>query len=379
VFSELTVGSGSTIFKANKEGVFAGAVKFSTAPFRVGYNGALVANNISINGVDVSNVFTTGGAIITDIINARINTSSKYILSDFTFGATDYAGGVKAGDITWNTSTGAVTGGSGIVINRAGIIGAKNGVAKFTIDTNGDATFAGTLSAAAGTLGTITAGTFTGTTFRTASSAPRFEIDTGAMSYATTTATVFSLSFVNSGSYGDQGDMHIGGTSKYMDWDQSAGTLTIRGTLNADDISAGTLTGRTVQSSSGQGRIEMNNGDKLYFYDGSGNVQGTMYGESDDFRLQAADDFFFYNGTSISYKMSASRFIPNTSESLQLGSDSNRWWDIYGMNVLAKTFKTIDRGSPNEGITQNLEYVNHSGVDKVAVIKGGIIVDIYTA
>ena len=53
-----------------------------------------------------------------------------------------------------------VTGGTGIVINDRGIIGAASGVATFTIDsTTGNATFAGTLAAASGTLGSITIGT----------------------------------------------------------------------------------------------------------------------------------------------------------------------------------------------------------------------------
>jgi len=116
---------------------------------------------------DIAAAFGTGAnaqKIITDLVNARIDTSSKNILSDFNFGSTDYAGAVKAGDVTWNSTTGAITGGSGIIVYRGGIVGAKNGSATFTITTAGDATFAGTLSAAAGTLGTITAGTFNGVT-----------------------------------------------------------------------------------------------------------------------------------------------------------------------------------------------------------------------
>lgn len=99
-----------------------------------------------------------------DLITSKLNTSTKRILSDFNFGTTDYAGAVKAGDIAWNTSTGAITGGSGVVVYRNGIVGANSGVTTFSIDANtGNATFAGTLSGASGTFGTITAGTLDGT------------------------------------------------------------------------------------------------------------------------------------------------------------------------------------------------------------------------
>ena len=57
-------------------------------------------------------------------------------------------GGIRAGTITWNTSTGALSGGSGVAITEAGIIGAKNGVPSFTLDTNGNATFAGDINTA---------------------------------------------------------------------------------------------------------------------------------------------------------------------------------------------------------------------------------------
>jgi len=94
-------------------------------------------------------------------IDAVLDTSAKTILGDFTFSPSDYSGAFKTGTITWNTTTGAITGGTGIVINKLGIIGALLGVTKFSITTAGDATFAGTLSAATGSLGVITTGLIT--------------------------------------------------------------------------------------------------------------------------------------------------------------------------------------------------------------------------
>ncbi len=88
-----------------------------------------------------------------------LDSAAQTILKDFTFGTTDYSGALKTGDITWNTSTGVVTGGTGIIVNRNGIVGALAGTAKFALLSDGTATFAGALSAATGTFaGTVSAG-----------------------------------------------------------------------------------------------------------------------------------------------------------------------------------------------------------------------------
>jgi hypothetical protein len=90
------------------------------------------------------------GAIdsVGELITTNLNTSTKTILAGFTFNSTDYAGSLKTGNITWNSTTGAITGGSGIVINKKGIVGASSGVTTFSIDgTTGDATFKGTILA----------------------------------------------------------------------------------------------------------------------------------------------------------------------------------------------------------------------------------------
>ena len=56
------------------------------------------------------------------------------------------SGGIKVGSITWSSTTGQLTGGSGIAITEAGIIGAQGGVANFTIDTAGNALFKGDIN-----------------------------------------------------------------------------------------------------------------------------------------------------------------------------------------------------------------------------------------
>jgi hypothetical protein len=85
-----------------------------------------------------------GTDVAGETVSTTLNTQAKTILAGFTFGSSDYAGALKAGDITWNTTTGAVTGGSGVVVHKGGILGAAAGVATFTLNaTTGAATFAG--------------------------------------------------------------------------------------------------------------------------------------------------------------------------------------------------------------------------------------------
>ena len=114
-----------------------------------------------------------------NFIDSNLDTSSKKILSDFTFEDTDYTGAFKTGDITWSSVDGTVTGGSGILINAAGMVGANAGTETFTIDaTTGNATFYGTLSGASGTFGTITSGTINGVSLNIPNStSPLFSVD----------------------------------------------------------------------------------------------------------------------------------------------------------------------------------------------------------
>lgn len=116
----------------------------------------LIGTISSRSTATLASAINSSGNLVTDLINARIDSSAKTILADFNFGSGDYAGGVKAGTITWNTTTGAITGGSGIVVYRGGIVGAAAGVATFSIDAaTGSATFAGALSAVTGSLGAL--------------------------------------------------------------------------------------------------------------------------------------------------------------------------------------------------------------------------------
>lgn len=198
---EVLIGAGNTVFHATTKGIWLGSEQFNNAPFSVDMNGNAVVNSITLTGgvlkygktsfTDSTNAgyyisssgiyfgsaadatifkFTIGtgamsyaGNLINASGNVVLNSTAQTILKGFDFGTTDYAGAVKAGDIAWNTTTGVLTGGSGVAIYRGGIVGANSGVTTFSIDAiTGDATFAGTLSGASGTFGTVTAGTIDG-------------------------------------------------------------------------------------------------------------------------------------------------------------------------------------------------------------------------
>ena len=185
--AQLYTGSKST-FGSNNAGVYVGndGIKLGSA-FYVDTNGSLTASSITATGsitstsgniagtttigngsttaVTVGGAINAAGNLVTNLINSKLDTSSSTILSSFAFEASGYAGALKAGTITWDSNTGAITGGSGIVINAKGIIGAAAGVPTFSIDsTTGAAVFKGDITGASGTFaGAISSASVTAT------------------------------------------------------------------------------------------------------------------------------------------------------------------------------------------------------------------------
>jgi hypothetical protein len=126
--------------------------------------GSVVAGSVTVDAggpaLSTVNANATTGAQISNTLLISGTAVLKGVIQPDTTGA------VKVGTITWNTSTGALTGGTGVAITQWGIIGAASGSATFSINAStGAATFAGALSAATGTFsGDISAasGTFAG-------------------------------------------------------------------------------------------------------------------------------------------------------------------------------------------------------------------------
>lgn len=229
----------------------------------------------------LAGAINSSGNLINDIINSKLDSSTKKILSDFNFGTTDYAGAVNAGNVTWNTTTGAITGGSGILIYRSGIIGVSSGVTTFSIDSaTGSATFAGTLSAPTGTIGGFTLGSdyirdnadsmglastvtggddvrfWAGATYANRATAPFRVYESGAI--VATSATVNGSSISNEDRYGDgsDGDATISGTTTLTS-DMFYNDLSVTGTLNTGGYRIfvkGTLSGNgTIQNNGNAG------------------------------------------------------------------------------------------------------------------------------
>lgn len=151
---ELSVGKGTKAFKADPSGLWLGGNLFSEAPFRVDMLGNVVANSILINGLGgdiIAGAINGDGDFINELISTNLNTQSKEILGSFTFGV--------SGAIAIATDAN-----NGVWISPTGILGKKAGATTFAIESDGDATFGGTLVAASGTFGTITSGSISGVT-----------------------------------------------------------------------------------------------------------------------------------------------------------------------------------------------------------------------
>jgi hypothetical protein len=157
----IIVGAGANIFYVDPEGARWGDARFDQA-------NAFIKNDGSYKFKDGSgNVLIdsagTGGNYI-NLINSNLNTQTKLILGEFQFQG---SGALKI----------ATDDNNGVWISPTGILGKKAGATTFAIDNGGNATFGGTLVAASGTFGMITAGTFTGVTIQTATSGRRMKID----------------------------------------------------------------------------------------------------------------------------------------------------------------------------------------------------------
>ena len=177
--AKFKVGAGSKVIFMDKEGARFGSHLFDEAKAYIKTDGSYKFK--TKDGDTILDSENASGDFI-QIINTALNTSSKEILTDFTFETTDYAGAFKTGNVTWNASTGLPTGGTGFIINAKGIIGVNGGSTKVAILADGTATFGGTLSAPNGTLGTITSGTITGATIQSATTGER-TVQTSANGY----------------------------------------------------------------------------------------------------------------------------------------------------------------------------------------------------
>jgi hypothetical protein len=288
---ELKVGAGSSIFYTDKEGSRWGHHTFDSAKAWIKVDGT--AQFKTSDGDILLSTSATDGNFI-NVINTALNTASKTILTDFTFQSTDYAGAFKSGNPTWDENTGLITGGSGVLINARGILGANNGTATFTLDaTTGNATFAGTLTAASGTLGTITAGTITGAT-----------IQSSTTGYRTVMTNTAGFSLYNGSTYLGKMSCSSGG-SVIID---SLDNIYFRD--QSTELAHFDSTGLVLPNASG---LVISSGGRLRYTGGYLKFDGASGGD-------------------VGLKLEGS-FVPNADNSYDLGTTSLRWRHGYFEDV----------------------------------------------
>src|SRR3990167_504223 len=111
-------------------------------------------------GKTINTTVATLSTTVTSGLAAKLNADAADILNGTVSVATSASAGITTGTITWDAS-GNLTGGTGVAITGNGIVGAATGVATFTLKaSDGSATFAGTLSAPSGNIGSFTIGTY---------------------------------------------------------------------------------------------------------------------------------------------------------------------------------------------------------------------------
>lgn len=108
------------------------------------------ALNTANDALDLAGTANSTANAASTAVASKLSASSSYTLTGTV--QLPVSGGIRTGDITWNPSTGQVTGGSGIVMTGGGLVGAKNGVATFSITNSGDATYSGSINTAGNAL-----------------------------------------------------------------------------------------------------------------------------------------------------------------------------------------------------------------------------------
>lgn len=348
-----------------------------------GLGGKLVTDvEESVNKTD--NAINSDYDIVTDLINARLDTSAKTILGDFTFG--------PSGAIKMITDAD-----NGLWISPTGFLGKKAGVTTFAVDINGNATFAGDISGSTGTFsGTLIAGSVhipdesTANSFHTNASgdswwgcnvadfasdndnALAYILKTGVAKFQSATITGLVVGTnVGLGTAEDSAGVTtiVGNTvtTSYVNAlsitagsvsadDITAGTINASvitvSNLDASNITTGILTGRLVRTSSGSSRVEMNastnslgvyynsnlwmeikEGYTSYFYNGNarGYIQplsgGGMRYQAQGSSAVSID--YVDTGTNVGY------FAPSSGITLDLGTSSVPFDDLYVNDITA--------------------------------------------
>lgn len=109
------------------------------------YVGGTLAETVASNAASGQSAYDTVNSS-TSGLATKLSKASSEILNIATSGTT-YVAGLRVGDITWDAS-GNRTSGKGLALTPKGIVGHNGTATTFTVGVDGNATFAGSLSAA---------------------------------------------------------------------------------------------------------------------------------------------------------------------------------------------------------------------------------------
>lgn len=111
--------------------------------------GSVIETGATVAGTAIGTVATNASTALSTAnaasaaVASKLDAGSSYVLA----GSVDVqsSGGIRTGSVTWNNTTGVVTGGTGVVMTQNGITAAKAGVTTFSLTAAGDALFAGSI------------------------------------------------------------------------------------------------------------------------------------------------------------------------------------------------------------------------------------------
>ena len=312
------------------------ATGYVTAPAYILNTGAASFTSVTIGGsstiggrlaTTIGSSINSSGDFINDLINSNLDTSAKTILGSFKF--------QSSGAIAMNTDAS-----NGLWLSPTGLLGKKAGVTTFAIDTLGNATFAGTLSGASGTFGTVTSGTLIGMITHCIGNSlvsPALDFYSSISDYnaSNTTGSVYAWKIgsaralvitgkdqinlnTSSGGVVINGNV-LSGVSDFS----TSGYVSIGKFLNLATLSGATASGYTAQNGSMYYRTD-DNVMRIF----AGGVWTTVGSGS------TGANYALSNLVSVAINTS---LLPYASNNISLGSSALSWYSLYVNNVLINT------------------------------------------
>lgn len=271
------------------------------------------------------------GNLIKEVINTKLNTSTKQILGDFTFGS---SGAIKM----------ITDANNGLWISPTGILGKKAGVTTFSIDTHGNAVFGGDIAAESIVTGNISIARISANTANAVNSG-RIRINANRINISGTTVfasgwntatNVGNLAIKNKAEATDLGTTVISG-GKIVTGLLTASNITT-GSLNAIDIIGCTITGGVFRTAVSGKSIRMTDeghfAHRLEYRDSLNNHRIWLY-------LAADNNFRIEGGSTTDIDIRSRDIKIYADRNLQLGG-GQEWLRISTKTVGTASAASID-------------------------------------